>query len=175
MDRESFLFYRSYRKAAHRLPEKARLSFYEMLFDYGLDGKEPGDTGDPLTDMALDLIRPLIAANLKNYVNGCKGGAPSGSMKGNQNAKKQTQNKPNSNRKQTQNKGNDKDNANVKDNDKDNAKDNVNVNVNDNVNEKEKEPAALPSENEEEEFDIATWEVPDDFFDEVEETEDKGK
>ena len=41
---------------------------------------------------------------------------------------------------------------------------------------KEKEkPAALPSENEEEKFDIATWEVPDDFFDEVEETEDKGK
>lgn len=172
MDRESFLFYRSYRKAAHRLPEKARLSFYEMLFDYGLDGKEPGDTGDPLTDMALDLIRPLIAANLKNYVNGCKGGAPSGSMKGNQNAKKQTQNKPNSNRKQTQNKGNVKDNAKDNAKDKDNVKDNANVNVND----KEKDKPAAPSlENDEEEFDIAEWEVPDDFFDEVEETEDKGK
>lgn len=172
MDRESFLFYRSYRKAAHRLPEKERLSFYEMLFDYGLDGKEPKDTGDPLVDMALDLIRPLIAANLKNYMNGCKGGAPSESMKGNQNAKKQTQNKPNSNRKQTQNKGNVKDNANDNANDKDNVKDNANVNVND----KEKDkPAALSSENEEEKFDIATWEVPDDFFDEVEEAEDKGK
>ena len=31
------------------------------------------------------------------------------------------------------------------------------------------------SENEEEEFDIATWEVPDDFFDEVDKAEDKGK
>lgn len=135
MDRESFLFYRSYRKAAHRLPEKARLDFYEKLFDYGLDGVEPDDTGDPLTDMALDLIRPLIAANLKNYINGCKGGAPSETMKGNQNAKKITENKPKTNRKQTQNKGNVNDKDNEKEKDKEKDKDNAN----DNVKEKEKE------------------------------------
>ena len=84
MDRESFLFYRTYQEAGHRIPEKQRLKFYEMIFEYGLTGEEPNDTGDALIDMALSFIRPLIRANIRNYENGSKGGAPAG----NQNARK---------------------------------------------------------------------------------------
>lgn len=105
----------------------------EMYMDYAFDGTEPDLSGKPLVmKLFWKAAKPLIDANNKNYINGCKGGAPSESMKGNQNArkKKQTENKPNSNPKQTQNKGNvnDNDNANA------NAHDNAHVNANDNVN-----------------------------------------
>lgn len=120
--RESFLFYQSFRKMANRLPKEKRLGFYEMIFEFGLTGVEPKETGDALIDMAMEAIKPIINANIRNYINGCKGGAPSESMKGNQNArkKKQTQNKPKTNPKQTQNKGNENDNVNVNENENDN-------------------------------------------------------
>lgn len=105
----------------------------EMYMDYAFDGTEPDLSGKPLVmKLFWKAAKPLIDANNKNYINGCKGGAPSESMKGNQNArkKKQTENKPNSNPIQTQNKGN----VNVNDNDNDNAHDNAHVNANDNVN-----------------------------------------
>lgn len=107
----------------------------EMYMDYAFDGTEPDLDGQPLVmKLFWKAAKPLIDANNKNYINGCKGGAPSESMKGNQNArkKKQTENKPNSNPKQTQNKGNVNvnDNANVNAN----AHDNAHVNANDNVN-----------------------------------------
>lgn len=143
IERESFLFYRAYLNAANRMNTEQKAKFYEIVFAYGLDGIEPKDTGDPLIDMALDFVRPLLGANIKNYINGKKGGAPSESMKGNQNARKktdqnQTENKP----KQTENKGNVKVNvkANDKDKEKANANDKDNVNVNVNVNEKESVP-----------------------------------
>ena len=159
MDRESFMFYKSYRDAGQMIPEEDRLKFYEIIFEYGLTGKEPEDTGNPLIDMALKFIRPLIKANIQNYVNGKKGGAPSESMKGNQNAKKQTENKPKSNPKQTENKG--KVNVKVNDKDKVTVKDKEKVNVNVNVNEKETyiEPAAQTSfsSSDEEEEDDGPW------------------
>lgn len=157
MDRESFMFYKSYREAGQMIPEEDRLKFYEIIFEYGLTGKEPEDTGNPLIDMALKFIRPLIKANIQNYVNGKKGGAPSESMKGNQNAKKQTENKPKLNPKQTENKG--KVNVKVNDKDKVTVKDKEKVNVN--VNEKETyiEPAAqIPfSSSDEEDEDDGPW------------------
>lgn len=157
MDRESFMFYKSYREAGQMIPEEDRLKFYEIIFEYGLTGKEPEDTGNSLIDMALKFIRPLIKANIQNYVNGKKGGAPSESMKGNQNAKKQTENKPKSNPKQTENKG--KVNVKVNDKDKVTVKDKEKVNVN--VNEKETyiEPAAqIPfSSSDEENEDDGPW------------------
>ena len=107
----------------------------ESYMNYAFDGIEPDLEGQPLVlKLFWKAAKPLIDANNKNYINGCKGGAPSESMKGNQNARKnkQTQNKPNSNRKQTQNKGNVNDNAN--DNDNNNVHDNAHVNANDNVN-----------------------------------------
>ena len=112
----------------------------EIYMDYTFDGTEPELSGQPLVmKLFWKAAKPLIDANNRNYVNGCKGGAPAESMKGNQNARKnpkQTQNKPKTNPKQTQNKGNDNVNDNVKDNvhvnvhEHDNDNDNVNVNVN---------------------------------------------
>ena len=83
VERKSFLFYESYRDVAHKLPEKERLGFYEMLIEFGLTGTEPQDIKNPLIDMAFTVIKPIIRANIQNYINGCKGGAPAG----NQNAK----------------------------------------------------------------------------------------
>lgn len=163
MDRESFLFYRTYQEAGHRIPEKQRLKFYEMIFEYGLTGEEPNDTGDALIDMALSFIRPLIRANIRNYENGSKGGAPAG----NQNARKQPKNNRNQ-PKSTEKQGNDKDNVNVKDNVKD--KDKVNVNDNDNVNVNDKDintPAAASFEEEFIDYDEKSW------FDRLEDDRDK--
>lgn len=145
MDRESFLFYKSYYQMALQIADKEkRCDFYESIINAALKGESLKDTDDPVINMAYIAIRPLIEANIRNYSNGCKGGAPSESMKGNKNAKKQTQNKPKTNREQTQNKGNVNDKDNVNDNDKDN--DNVNDNVN--VKEKEKEKPAAQSSDE---------------------------
>lgn len=108
IERKSFLFYESYRDVAHKLPEKERLGFYEMLIEFGLTGKEPQGITNPLIDMAFTVIRPIINANIKNYINGCKGGAPFG----NRNAKKTTQKQPKNNRKSTQKQGNDNENVN---------------------------------------------------------------
>ena len=136
MERESILMYRSTREMLLDLkredPEQYLIAL-EMYMDYAFDGTEPDLSGKPLVmKLFWKAAKPLIDANNKNYINGCKGGAPSESMKGNQNArkKKQTENKPNSNPKQTQNKGN----VNVNDNANANAHDNAHVNANDNVN-----------------------------------------
>ena len=112
VERKSFLFYESFRDVAHKLPENERLDFYEMLIEFGLTGEEPKNIKDPLIDMAFTVIGPVIKANIRNYVNGCKGGAP----RGNKNAKKQ----PKNNRKTTQKQGNENENVNVNDNDNDN-------------------------------------------------------
>ena len=163
MDRDNFMFYKSYRDAGNMIPEDKRLKFYEMIFEFGLTGEEPEDTGDPLIDMALKFIRPLIKANIRNYVNGCKGGAPYG----NNNALKQPKNnqkQPKNNRETTQKQGKDKD----KDTDKDNKKDKDKDKVKDKDTIKKEEPAAHFSEPEiesEEEVEIYREE---DFIDPAE-------
>lgn len=148
MERESMLMYRSTREMLQDLKqedEKKYLFAIEMYMDYAFDGVEPDLSDKPLVlKLFWKAAKPLIDANNRNYMNGCKGGAPSQSMKGNQNARKtnpkQTEIKPKTNPKQTQNKGNDNDNVNdtvkhndnvhVHANDNDNVNDNVNVNVN---------------------------------------------
>lgn len=63
----------------------------EMYMDYAFDGTEPELNGQPLVmKLFWKAAKPLIDANNKNYINGCKGGAPTG----NQNARKTTQNNP---------------------------------------------------------------------------------
>ena len=108
----------------------------EIYMNYAFDGTEPDLSGQPLVmKLFWKAAKPLIDANNRNYVNGCKGGAPIG----NNNAKKQsktTQKQPEVNSKTTQKQGNDNVNDNVKDNvhvnvhEHDNDNDNVNVNVN---------------------------------------------
>lgn len=143
MERESMLMYRSTREMLLDMKKENKeqyLTALEMYMNYAFDGIEPDLSDQPLIlKLFWKAAKPLIDANNRNYVNGCKGGAPSESMKGNQNARKypkQTQNKPKTNPKQTQNKGNDNDNDkdNVKDNDNAHVNDNDNDNVNENIN-----------------------------------------
>ena len=120
--RDSFLIYRTFRDAGQLLPKEKRLAFYESIMAFGLDGIPFPETKDPVLKMAYLNIKPLIEANIRNYLNGCKGGAPQGNMnaKGYGRPKKTTEKQPKNNRKTTEKQGN--------------VNDNVNVNVNDNDN-----------------------------------------
>jgi len=132
-ERKSFLFYGSYLDAVERLKDKdVKLELMLAIAHYGLDRKVPKFSND-LAAMAWVFIEPLLDANYKNYINGSKGGAPTG----NQNAKKQPKNNPKTTEKQPKNnpkQGNVNDNDNVNDNANDNATDNDNANDNDNDN-----------------------------------------
>ena len=133
--------------------EEQYLYALEVYMDYAFDGVEPDLADQPLVmKLFWKAAKPLIDANNKNYVNGCKGGAPIG----NSNAKKQpktTQKQPRVNSKTTQKQGNVNVNDNVNDNAHDNAhvndNDNVNVNVNDNDNtESDLEESWIPYQDE---------------------------
>ena len=124
----------------------------EIYMDYAFDGTEPELSGKSLvTKLFWKASKPLIDANNKNYINGCKGGAPTG----NQNARKTTQNQPKNNRKTTEKQPKDNpsstqkqgnvnvnvnENANVSVNVDEHVNDNANDNVNVNVNVKERNP-----------------------------------
>lgn len=101
MDRKTFIFYESYMEMGSRIKsESTRCRFYEAIFRAALKGEPLEDTGDPLIDMAYIGIRPLIEANIKNYQNGCKGGAPKGTVnnpKGKNQHSKTTAGKPEDN------------------------------------------------------------------------------
>ena len=116
MERESFVFYRSFRDAFRALDKDVRLRMYEAIIDYGLDLTEPHFEG--IEKVLWTLIRPQLEANNKRFENGCKGGAPIG----NQNARKQPKNNQKITEKQPKN---------------NQKQPNVNENVNENVNTKE--------------------------------------
>ncbi len=107
MNRDSFVFYRSFYEAIHRINDKElKADIFEAICELALNNSEiPIENGVGLA--IISLIKPQLVANNKRYENSKKGGAP----KGNQNAKKQ----PKNNKKQP--------NVNVNEND------NVNVNV----------------------------------------------
>ena len=113
MERESFVFYRSFRDAFRALDKDVRLRMYEAIIDYGLDLIEPHFEG--LEKVLWTLIRPQLEANNKRFENGCKGGAPMG----NQNARKQPKDNRETTKKQPKN---------------NQKQPNVNENVNENVN-----------------------------------------
>lgn len=113
MERESFVFYRSFRDAFRALDKDVRLRMYEAIIDYGLDLIEPHFEG--IEKVLWTLIRPQLEANNKRFENGCKGGAPMG----NQNARKQPKDNRETTKKQPKN---------------NQKQPNVNENVNENVN-----------------------------------------
>ena len=116
MERETFIFYRSFRDAFNALDKDVRLRMYEAVINYGLDLVEPHFEG--IEKVLWTLIRPQLEANNKRFENGCKGGAPMG----NQNARKQpkdnretTKKQPRNNQKQPNNNNNNNNNNNVND------------------------------------------------------------
>ena len=121
--RDSFVFYRSFRDALSDLPSDGRARLFMAIADYSLDGIEPSLDGIGLT--IWKLIRPNLNASRTRFENGCKGGAPIG----NTNAKKtypnnrnSTEIQPNINQ-ETSNKDMDKDEEGDKDKDKEEKED----------------------------------------------------
>lgn len=131
MERDSFIFYRSFWEALKQCPNDVRLRLYDAIADYALNFNKPEGL-EGVAAIVFPLIEPQITANNKRYINGCRGGEYGklgGAPKGNQNAAKTTPNKPQNNPKEQpkQPQNNPKTTPNV----------NVNVNVNENVNDNE--------------------------------------
>lgn len=115
MERESFVFYRSFAEQLRKLPAEQYKRIMNSIFDYALDGVV-GDM-DTIDGIIFGLIKPQLDANNQRYQNGCKG-AEYGKLGG-------RPKKPQENPKETPN-------------------DNDNVNDNENVNDKERERDAHP-------------------------------
>ncbi len=74
MERESFLFYRSFYEAIKRMPCEVQAEIYPAIAEYALMGKMPTDISDVAMAMFL-LIQPNIDVNNKRFENGKKGAA----------------------------------------------------------------------------------------------------
>lgn len=129
MERESFVFYRSFAEALTDLDEITRVHCYDAIIDYAINGSERELQG--IESAVFKLIKPQIDANNRRFENGLRGGAP----KGNQNARKTNKNNLETTNKQPKN-NQKQPNVNVNENVNVNVNENVNENVN--VNEKEK-------------------------------------
>lgn len=106
MERESMLIYKSFIDVSASLSDSDYRRFWNAIHKFGIYGEEIPKFDDPVLDALMTLIMPIIKANIKNYDNGKKGGAP----KGNKNAEKTTQKQPRVesglNKKTTQKQGN---------------------------------------------------------------------
>ncbi|HIS62329.1 MAG TPA: DnaD domain protein [Candidatus Scybalomonas excrementigallinarum] len=112
MQRDSFIFYKSFYDSIKELAPEEQVQIYNAIFSYQFENKEPSLNG--ICKSIFTLILPQLEANNKRYLNGCKGGAP----KGNQNAtKKQPKNNQKTTKKQPNENDNENDNENVNEND----------------------------------------------------------
>lgn len=119
MDRDSFVFYRSFAEAIDILPPEIYAETVRAIIRYAIYGEMPDISG--LSDAAFvtfTLVKPQLDANNRRYANGCKGGRP----------KNQTETKPKPRVNQTETKPE--------------PNENVNVNDNENIKEKDKKKSA---------------------------------
>ena len=91
MERDSFVFYRSFLEATEGLPADIRLEVYDTILRYGINGIEPKNLS-PYANLAFTLIKPILEANNKRYENGKKGGESG--KKGGRPKKEKPQNNP---------------------------------------------------------------------------------
>lgn len=121
MEKDSFIFYKSFKEAIDICPVEVRLSVYEAIAEYALTEREPTLT-DPYAQLCWKLIKPQLEANWRRYKNGQAGGAP----KGNQNATKRkeetTDREPTNNQETTDKQANENVNVNVNSNNKEKGK-----------------------------------------------------
>ena len=97
--RDTFIFYRSFKESMSDLSDADKLIMYEAITDYSHDMKEPELTGFPKA--LFSLIRPFLDANTQRWKNGCKGGAPKGN-KNNRFSKSTTEVQPEVNQSTTE-------------------------------------------------------------------------
>ena len=121
MERESFVFYRSFYEGIKELPRDIQGEVLTAIMEYGLNGVTT-ENQKPITKAMFALIKPQLDANNQRFENG-RLGAEHG-KKGGRPKKEKPQENPNQTPKKPQENPNQTPNVNVNDN--------VNVNVNDN-------------------------------------------
>lgn len=77
-EREGFTFYRSFKDSLSGLSDTDKLLMYESICDYALNGIEPSLDG--FSKSLFILIQPYLKSERTKFLNGCKGGAPIGSL-----------------------------------------------------------------------------------------------
>lgn len=102
IERDSFVFYRSFYEAIKDLDKKEQSNLLSAICELALNGNEIELNG--ISSTIFKLIKPQINANLKRYRNGSKGGRP------------KTEKKPKENQSKTKHKPNVNDNVNVNEN-----------------------------------------------------------
>lgn len=73
MERDSFIFYRSFYEATKALNKEIRLEIYTAIIEYALEGKSPEGLG-PVAYSNFTLMKPIIDVNNTRFANGRKGG-----------------------------------------------------------------------------------------------------
>jgi hypothetical protein len=71
MERDGFVFYRSFDNAIKELPEDVKCGVYKAIIDYGLYGKMTEEKGIVLAIFML--VKPQIDANNRRFENGKRG------------------------------------------------------------------------------------------------------
>lgn len=143
MERESFVFYRSFFESISCLTKEQKADCLDAIAKYALDGEVIEMEG--IIKALFLSMKPQIDANTRRYANGCRGGKP----KSNQDETKtepnpnQTITKPEPKSNQNETKTEPKSNQKV-------TKPEPNVNVNDNDNENEKITPLTPLKGEKE-------------------------
>lgn len=105
MQRDSFIFYRSFYEAAKELNTEQKADLFSAICEYSLNGEEIELSGIPKA--MFGLMKPNIDANNRKYENGKKGGRPRKNKdeKPKQN-QTETKQKPKNNQEQTESKPN---------------------------------------------------------------------
>tara|TARA_R110000803_G_scaffold209612_2_gene279606 strand:+ start:2347 stop:2922 length:576 start_codon:yes stop_codon:yes gene_type:complete len=70
MQRNSFIFYRSFFEATKPLSQEQKAQLFDAICKYSLDQEEINL--DPICAAMFSLIRPQLEANYRKFVNGCK-------------------------------------------------------------------------------------------------------
>ena len=108
MERESFIFYRSFYEGIKELPRDIQGEVLTAIMEYGLNGVTT-ENQKQITKAMFALIKPQLDANNQRFENGKKGGRPKANCN-----QTETETKPKQNRNKT------KHEPNVNDNDNDN-------------------------------------------------------
>jgi len=120
MERESFVFYRSFYEGIKELPRDIQGEVLTAIMEYGLNGVTT-ENQKPITKAMFALIKPQIDANNQRFDNGKRGGRPKADCNQTETETKpnhnQTETKPKPNHNQTETKPEPNVNDNVNDND----------------------------------------------------------
>lgn len=70
MERESFIFYQSFRNATKHLPNDNQKNALVMIVEYGVDWKDPDPKTDPIAYAIFLMAKPQLDKNNQRFING---------------------------------------------------------------------------------------------------------